>query len=111
MRTVYRVVGVAGDPAPSALWIWIGLTGMAAGLLVLGWRGARWWRRGVSVLAVPLCLLSCALTINLWVGYFPTVHTAWNQLTARPLPGQTDRATVTAIQLTGAKPLKASSCR
>ena len=28
-------------------------------VLVAGWRGARWWRRGVSVLALPLCLL-CA---------------------------------------------------
>jgi S-formylglutathione hydrolase FrmB len=97
-------VGVAGDPAPQALWVWIALTGLAAGVLVLGWAGARWWLRAVSVLAVPLCLLSSALTINLWVGYFPTVHAAWNQLTAGPLPGQTDRATVTAMQLKGAKP-------
>ena len=99
-------VGVAGDPAPWALWVWIALTGLAAGVLILGWSRARWWLRGVSVLAVPLCLLSCALTINLWVGYFPTVHTAWNQLTAGPPPGQTDRAAVTAMQLTGAKPTK-----
>jgi hypothetical protein len=47
-------VGVAGDPAPSALWIWIGLTGLAAGVLVPGWPGARWWLRGVSVLASGL---------------------------------------------------------
>ena len=33
--------------------------GVAAGVLVAGWRGARWWRRGVSALAVPLCLLCC----------------------------------------------------
>lgn len=99
-------VGVAGDPAPRALWVWIALTGLAAAVLALGWAGTRWWLRGVSVLAVPLCLLSCALTINLWVGYFPTVHAAWNQLTAGPLPGQTDRAAVTAMQLTGAKPTK-----
>ena len=46
------------------------------------------WR---LVLAVPLCLLSAALALNLWVGYFPTVQTAWNQLTAGPLPDQTDR--------------------
>ena len=64
---------------------------------MLGWRGARWWRRGVSLLAVPLCLLSAALALNLWVGYFPTVQTAWNQLTAGPLPDQTDRAAVTAM--------------
>jgi S-formylglutathione hydrolase FrmB len=99
-------LGVTGDPAPRSLWLWIGLTGLAVGVLLLGWRGARWWRRAVSVLAVPLCLLSAALALNLWVGYFPTVHSAWNQLTAGPLPGQVDRLTVTAMQLTGARPAK-----
>ena len=46
---------------------------------------------------MPLCLLSTALTLNLWVGYFPTVQTAWDQLTAGPLPDQTDPATVAAM--------------
>ena len=63
-----------------------------------GWRRARWWRRGVSLAALPLCLFSAALALNLWVGYFPTVQTAWNQLTAGPLPDQTDQVTVTAMQ-------------
>jgi S-formylglutathione hydrolase FrmB len=97
-------IGVAGDPAPRVMWMWIGLTGLAVAVLLAGWAGARWWRRGMSVLAVPLCLLSSALALNLWVGYFPTVHTAWNQLTAGQLPGQVDRVTVTAMQLTGARP-------
>ena len=71
-----------------------GLTGIAVAVAVLGWRSARWWRRGVAVLAVPLCLLSAGVALNLWVGYFPTVQTAWNQLTAGPLPDQTDQDTV-----------------
>ena len=90
--------GLAGDPAPHSLWIWVGLSGVAAAVLVAGWRGARWWRRTVSVVALPLCLLCSALALNLWVGYFPTVQTAWNQLTAGPLPDQTDPVTVTAMQ-------------
>ena len=90
--------GLADNPAPHALWIWIGLSGAAAGVLVAGWRGARWWRRGASVLALPLSLLCAALALNLWVGYFPTVQTAWNQLTAGPLPDQTDPVAVTAMQ-------------
>jgi hypothetical protein len=77
--------GLAGNPAPHSLWIWIGLSGVAAGVLVAGWRGTRWWRRGASVLALPLCLLSAALALNLRVGYFPTVQTAWNQLTGCPI--------------------------
>ena len=69
-----------------------------AAILFAGWRRARWWRRGVSVAALPYSLLSAALALNLWVGYFPTVQTAWNQLTAGPLPDQTDQVTVTAMQ-------------
>ena len=98
---VYRYIateGLSGNPAPNSLWVWVGLTGLAAAVLLVGWRSARWWRRGVSLAAVPLCLLCAALALNLWVGYFPTAQVAWNQLTAGPLPDQTDRATVTAMQ-------------
>jgi S-formylglutathione hydrolase FrmB len=90
--------GLAGDPAPSALWLWIGAAGMAVAVLVLGWSSARWLRRAVSVLAVPLCALSVGVALNLWVGYFPTVQTAWNELTAGPLPDQTDLASATAMR-------------
>ena len=90
--------GIADNPAPHALWIWIGLSGFAAAVLVAGWRRARWWRRGVSAAALPLSLLCAALALNLWVGYFPTVQTAWNQLTAGPLPDQTDQVTIIAMQ-------------
>src|SRR5262249_48301747 len=90
--------GMAGDPAPQSLMVWIGLTGLAIAIAVLGWRGDRWWRRGVALLAVPLCLLSASVAVNLWVGYFPTVQLAWNELTAGPLPDETDMATVVDMQ-------------
>jgi S-formylglutathione hydrolase FrmB len=90
--------GLAGDPAPSSLWIWVGLTGIAVAVAVLGWRSSRWRRRIVSVVAVPLCLLGAGVALNLWVGYFPTVQAAWNELTAGPLPDQTDLATVMAMR-------------
>ena len=96
--------GLADDPAPQLLWWWIAGSGAAAAVLILGWGSARWWRRGVSVMAVPLCLLSAALTLNLWVGYFPTVQTAWDQLTAGPLPHQTDAAGVAALSAAGLPP-------
>ncbi len=94
---------VAGDPAPPLLWVWIAAAGLAAGVVVLGWRGARWWRRGTAVAAVLLCVLCVLLAVNVWVGYLPTVYTAWNQLTAGPLPDQTDRAAVTVRRLTGVR--------
>ncbi len=90
--------GLADHPAPLGLWVWITLTGLAAVVVVLGWRDVHWWRRGVSVLAVPLCALCTALTVNMWVGYFPTVVSAWDGMTGARLPGQTDRATVAALQ-------------
>jgi S-formylglutathione hydrolase FrmB len=96
--------GLAGDPAPRALWIWIGLSGLALGVLVLGWRSARWWRRGVSLLAVPLSILSAGLALSLWVGYFPTVQAAWGEVTAGPLPDQTDLATAMSMQQKGQVP-------
>jgi S-formylglutathione hydrolase FrmB len=96
--------GLSDEPAPPALWVWIALSGMAAAVLIVGWRSARPWRRGATLLAVPLCLLCAALALNLWVGYFPTVPAAWNQLTSGPLPDQTDPATVTAMAAKRARP-------
>ncbi|MCP9272564.1 alpha/beta hydrolase [Mycolicibacterium arenosum] len=90
--------GLADDPAPNVLWIWIAVVGISVVVLAAGWRGARWWRRGAAIAAVPLSLLCAALALNLWVGYFPTVQNAWNQLTAGPLPDQTDQGTVVAMQ-------------
>ena len=90
--------GMSDDPAPRALWMWVGLTGLALTVLIVGWNSARWWRRSAAFVAIPLCVLSSGLALNQWVGYFPTVQTAWNQLTAGPLPDETDMATVTAMQ-------------
>lgn len=100
--------GLADEPAPPGLWIWIALTGAAGAVLVLGWQSAHRWRRTASVVAVPLCLLSAALALNGWVGYFPTVQAAWNQLTAGQLPDQADPASVTAMAAKGALPLRGS---
>lgn len=100
--------GLAGDPAPNLLWIWIAVAGASVVVLVAVWRTAGWWRRGAAVLAVPLAALCSALALNLWVGYFPTVQTAWNQLTAGPLPDQTDQATVVAMLQARQIPTKGS---
>lgn len=102
--------GLADDtnPAPPTLWVWIALAGAAFGVLVTGWRDSRWWRRFVTVSAVPLCALSAALVLNLWVGYFPTAATAWNQVTAGPLPDETDQFAVAALQRQHAMPIKGS---
>ena len=33
--------GLSDNPAPHALWLWIGLCGVAAAVLAAGWRSAR----------------------------------------------------------------------
>ncbi|MGL6233871.1 MAG: alpha/beta hydrolase [Segniliparus sp.] len=98
---VYQYIdenGLAGDPAPSALWFWVGVSGAAVAVLVLGWRGQWWGRRAVAVLAVPLCLLSTGVVVNQWVGYFSTLEQAWDELTAGPLPNQVEAADLPALQ-------------
>ena len=111
---VHRIAGPgATNPAPHTLWIWIGLSGRRR-------RGAgRGLARSAVVAArrrrcvgVPLCVLCAALALNLWVGYFPTVQTAWNQLTAGPLPDQTDQVTVVGDAEAGTRfPRRAPWCR
>lgn len=96
--------GLSDGSAPGALWVWIALAAVAATVALLGWRSARWWRRGVSLLALPLCLLCAALALNVWVGYLPTVQVAWDQLAAGGLPNQSDLATVKAMAANGDVP-------
>ena len=99
----YIADGTSGS-APDALFVWIALIGMAMAVLILGWRGARWWRRGLSILAVPLCLLCSLLVLNQWVGYFQTVQSALDQFSSAPLPHQSDKATVLTLAAKGTKP-------
>ncbi|MCV7193866.1 esterase family protein [Mycolicibacterium brumae] len=96
--------GITGDPAPARLWWWLAVGGFWLVVAALGWRWAGWRAGVLSCATALLCVLSIGLTVNAWVGYFPTVHSAWAQLTVAPLPGQTDRMTVTAMQLSGERP-------
>ena len=96
----------SGRLAPYYFWIWVVLGGVSLAVLFLGWRNTHWWRRGASVLAVPLCLLCVAVALNMWTGYVPTLQTAYDQLAGRPVAGQTDAAGVKAIQDKGGIPDK-----
>ncbi len=99
-------LGIAGEPAPWQLWWWVALCALSTVIVLAGWRGSRWFRRNLTVLAASLCLLSTGLTINGWIGYFPTVSIAWNQLTSGPLPGETSPAAVDAMTSKGVVPSK-----
>ena len=100
-------LGVAGDPAPTSLWLWIAMSGLAVA-------AASWWAgrapaggdAGWRCCRFPCACCAPALAVNGWVGYFPTVLAAWNQLTSVPLPDQIDRLRVTEMQVAGTKPAK-----
>lgn len=99
-RTYMNSAGLASDPAPFPLWAWIAVCATAIALAVGGFRGAAWWRRGLSVLAIPLTLICALLVLNEWVGYYPTVQRAWGDLTAGPLPDQIDAGDLPGLRNT-----------
>jgi S-formylglutathione hydrolase FrmB len=92
--------GLASEPAPVALWAWVGLTAAAVALAVVGWGAARWWRRTLSVAAVPLCLMCVGLAVNQWVGYLPSVDEAVAQANAAPVPHQVAAGTLASLRNT-----------
>src|SRR5436853_2722093 len=90
--------GIADNPALRLFWIWVGIAGLAVAAAALGWRATRWWRRGLSLLAVMLAVLNCGVTLNMSVGYFTTVQMARNELTEGALPAETDPTAITAMR-------------
>ncbi len=89
-RTYMNSEGLASDPAPFLLWVWTALGAATIAVAALGFRSARWWRRGLSLLAIPLVVVSALTVLNQWVGYYPTIQKAWGDLTSGPLPDQID---------------------
>ncbi len=97
-RAYMNSEGLASDPAPLKLWVWTAVLGASVALAVLGFRGARWWRRALSLVAIPLSLVCALLVLNEWVGYYPTVQRAWGDVTSGPLPDQTTMADLVALR-------------
>ena len=100
-----------GSVYPWGMWVWTGLTGLAVAVLILGWRGSTWWRRGVSVLAVPLCVLSAATVLNASLGYLPTVTTAWQRATGQLPPQWIDRTKLAEMRRDGVQPARGTVVR
>ncbi len=104
---VYWYIGYQSwsqDPAPVVLWLWIALTGLAVVVSVVGWRGIGWWRRGASMLAIPLCLLCAAVALNMWVGYVPTVRSAWDLVTGTESPRLVDQSALADMRRRRVRP-------
>lgn len=100
-----------GSVYPWGMWVWIGLTGLGVVVAVLGWPGSAWWRRALSVLAVPLCFLSAGTVLNASLGYLPTVTTAWQRATGQLPPQWIDQAKLAEMQRDGIKPTRGTVVR
>ncbi|MGH7290120.1 MAG: alpha/beta hydrolase, partial [Myxococcota bacterium] len=99
-RAYMNSEGLSSDPAPFELWVWTAVCAGAIAVAVLGFRGATWLRRGLSVLAIPLTLMCAMLVLDQWVGYYPTLQRAWGDLTAGPLPDQVDAKDLAGLRNT-----------
>ncbi|MGH3724344.1 MAG: alpha/beta hydrolase [Mycobacterium sp.] len=95
--------GMADNPPPLMLWVWIGFAAAALVLLIAGWTHTRWARRAATALAVPLCLLAAATVLNQWIDYYDTLRLAWAAVSAGPLPDETDLADAQDLKGKGAK--------
>lgn len=85
---------------------WNVMTGVALAVLFLGWRGAPRWRRVVSVLAVALCLLSAAFSLNSATGAYPTVASLWQRTTGSQPAEWIDEAALAQMVRDGAAPTR-----
>jgi S-formylglutathione hydrolase FrmB/alpha-beta hydrolase superfamily lysophospholipase len=106
--TAYWYVDYQGwghDP-PWGMWVWIAVTGLALAVVVLGWPSAPWWRRVVSILAVPLAAISAADVLNVSLGYLPTVRTAWEMATGAQPPDWIDESRLAAMVRDGVQPTR-----
>src|SRR5262249_45083712 len=103
-RAYLNSEGLSSDPAPWKLWVWTAVFAASVAVAVLGFTGARWWRRGLSLAAVPLTFVCALLVVNNWTGYYPTLRRAWAAVGAGPPPAQTARASRAALRNPGPDP-------
>ncbi len=99
-----------GSVYPWGMWLWTGLTGFAATVLVVGWPASPWWRR-VALLAAPACVLSAGTVLNVSLGYLPTAQTAWQRLTGRQSPQWIDQSALAEMRRSGVIPTRGTVVR
>jgi enterochelin esterase-like enzyme len=58
--------------APQSLFIWLIVTCLVTGLVLAGWRRARWGRRIAGLIAIVLALVSAGSAANATFQYYPT---------------------------------------
>ncbi|MTE15399.1 alpha/beta hydrolase [Nocardia aurantiaca] len=85
------------EPVPTEAWIWLAVLLFAALTLIVGWRGNRWWRRGVALLAIMLTTATSVNAVNAAIGYYPTLRDAWRTISHAPMPAAVDLSQLGAV--------------
>ncbi|WP_354640794.1 alpha/beta hydrolase [Kitasatospora camelliae] len=80
--------GDLDDPLPFGLWGWTWCALLAVGVLLTGWRGARWWTRAAAPAAMVLAVVCAANSLNIATGYYPDLGDAAADLSGKPVPQQ-----------------------
>lgn len=106
VRTFVKYQGWSEKAASLGSVLWVVITGFAAAMAVLAWRGSRWWRRVVSVLAVVLAVLCGFSELNIATGYFPTVQSAWQRVTGSDPPQWIDEAALATMRQNHEEPTR-----
>jgi len=98
VRIFVKYQGWSEKAASLGTVLWVAITGFAVAMAIIAWRGSRWWRRSVSVLAVLLAIVCAFAELNIATGYFPTVQSAWQRLTGSEPPQWIDEAALAGIR-------------
>lgn len=85
---------------------WIAMTGGTLAGVAMLWAGARWWRRLMSIVAVPLCVVCAALALNTATSYFPTLQSFWQRVTGTMPPDWIDQPTLNAMVKKNVRPTR-----
>ncbi len=106
MRLFVRDQGWSAEAVSAGAVFWTATTGFNAAVLIFGWRGSPWWRRLVSVLAMPLAVVCGFAALNTATGYFPTVKAAWQRLTHSQPEQWIDESQLDALRQSGELPTR-----
>lgn len=106
VRAFVKYQGWSEKAASVGTVLWVVITGFAAAMMILGWRGGQWWRRTVSVLAVVLAALCSFAELNSATGYFPTTQSLWQRVTGSEPPQWIEQSDLAAMRANGEQPTR-----